>query len=208
MRVQSLLPVDRGPSTKVPRADFFTTTAPAARYDRRKGSSFEPYSRHDSYYQQTQQAGRDLAFCPQRPTMPPVSVYLAASHSADRPSGDRPREPLDDEIEQLSAQLERAKAVKATTIASQQQVAPFRRFMEPSTSYGSLHDKYVAPNSYSPLYSSVYAPGVPAMASAARYTYADARPFENASPGAARITERPRESRPSVAAALALLHSA
>ena len=76
--------------------------------------------------------------------------------------------------------------------------------MEPSTSYGSLHDKYVAPYSYSSLYSSAYAPGVPAVASAARYTYADARPFEHASPGAARITERPRESRPSVAANLAL----
>ena len=200
--MQSLLPVDRGPSTEVPRADFLTTTA-AARYDRREGSPFEPYPRRD-FYQQPQQAGRDWAFGPQRPTMPPVSVYLAASPSIDRPSADRPREPLDDEIEQLSAQLERAKALKAATIAPQQQVAPSRRLMKPSTNYGSLHDKYVAPYSYSSVYSSAYSPGVPAVASAARYKYADVRPLEHAfSSGAARITERPRESRPSVAATLA-----
>ena len=66
--------------------------------------------------------------------MLPVSVYLAASPSADRFSVDRPREPLDDEIEQLSAQLERAKAFKAASIAPQQQVAPSRRFLELSTS--------------------------------------------------------------------------
>ena len=121
--------------------------------------------------------------------MPPVSVYLAASPSADRPSGNRLHKPLDAEIEQLSAQLERAKALKAATIAPQQQVVPFRRFMEPSTSYGSLHDKCVSPYSYSSLYSSAYAPGVPAVASAARYTYVDARPFEDAiSFGAARIS--------------------
>ena len=137
--------------------------------------------------------------------MPPVSVYLAASPSADRPSGDRPREPLDDEIEQLSVQLERAKALKAATLAPQQQVAPSRRFMEPSTSYGSLHNKYVGPYSNSCLYSFAYASGVPAVASAAHYTYADVRPFEHAfSPGAVRITERPRESRLSVAATFVL----
>ena len=76
--------------------------------------------------------------------MPLVSVYLAASPSADRPSGNRPLEPLNDEIEQLSRQLERVKALKTGTIAHQQQVAPSRSFMEPSTSYGLLHDKYVA----------------------------------------------------------------
>ena len=141
--------------------------------------------------------------------MPTVSVYLAASPSADRPSGDRPREPLNHESEQLRAQLERAKALKAATIAPHQQVAPSRRFMGPSTSYGSHHDKYVAPYSYSSLYSSAYAPNVPAVASAARYPYADARPFEHAfSPGATRIAERPRESRPSVAVTLALPPSA
>ena len=81
--------------------------------------------------------------------------------------------------------------------------------MEPSTSYGSLPDKYVAPYSNSSLNSSAYAPGMPAVASAARYTYANARPFEHAfSSGAARITERPRESRPSVAPTLALPPSA
>ena len=61
--------------------------------------------------------------------MPPVSIYLAASPSADRPSGDRPRELVDNEIEQLSAQLERAKALKAIAIAPQQQAAPSRRFV-------------------------------------------------------------------------------
>ena len=202
-RVQSLLPVDHGPSTEAPQTDFFTTKAPAARHDCREGSPFERYSRRDSY-QQPQQAGRDWAFGLQRPIMPTVSVYLAASPSADRPSADRPREPLDDEIEQLRSQLERAKALKASTIAPQQQVAPARRFIQPSTSYGSFHDKYVAPYSHSSLDSSAYAPGVPAVASAARYTFADVRPFEHASHGAARITERPRESRPSVAATSAL----
>ena len=132
--------------------------------------------------------------------MAPVSVYLASYFSADRP-----REPLDDDIEQLSAQLERAKALIAATIAPQQQVAPFRCLMEASTSNGSHYDKYVAPYSNSSLYSFAYAPGVPAVASAARYTYADARPFEHAfSFGAARITEPPQESRLSVAANLAL----
>ena len=136
--------------------------------------------------------------------MPPISVYLAGS-----PSADRPRELLDDEIEQLSAQLKRAKALKAATTPSQQQAAPLRRLMEPSTSYGSLHDKYVPPYSYSSLYSFAYALGVPAVASAARYTYADVRPFEHAfSPGGARITECPRESRPSVVATTVLPLSA
>ena len=60
-RVQPFMPVDRGLSTQVPRSDFFTTTAPAARYDRRESSPFEPHSRRDSYQQQ-QQAGRDWAF--------------------------------------------------------------------------------------------------------------------------------------------------
>ena len=60
-----------------------------------------------------------------------MSVYFAASLLADRTSGDRPREPLDDEIEQLSVQLERDKPLKATTIAPQQQVGPSRCFMKP-----------------------------------------------------------------------------
>ena len=183
-RVQSLWPFDRGPSTEVPRSDFSSTTAVAARFDRRKGSSFEPYQRRDSYNQQPQQAGRDWAFGPQRPTMPPESVYLAASPSDDRPSADRFREPLDDEIEQLSAQLERAKALKAATAAPQQQAVFPRRFVEPPTSYGSLYDKYAAPYSFS---SSSYVPGVPLVTSAGRYTYADTRPFERAySSGGAR----------------------
>lgn len=42
-RVQSLWPVDRGPSTEVPQSDFSTTAAHAARHDRREGWSFEPY---------------------------------------------------------------------------------------------------------------------------------------------------------------------
>ena len=70
--------------------------------------------------------------------MPPVSVYYAASPSAK--SADCPREPLDDEIEQLSAQLERSKALKAATAAPKQQAAPSRRFGEPPTSYGSLYE--------------------------------------------------------------------
>ena len=136
--------------------------------------------------------------------MPPVSVYYAVSPSADCPSGDRPREPLDNDIVQLSGQLERAKALKAATLAPQQQVAPSRRFMEPSISYGSLNDKYIAPYCNSSLYFFAYAPGVPVVASAASYTYADARLFKHAfSPNAARFTERPRESRPSVSMTLA-----
>ena len=63
--------------------------------------------------------------------LPPVSVYYAASSSADRPSAERPKESLDDEIEQLSAKLERAKPLKAATAAPQQQATPSRRFVEP-----------------------------------------------------------------------------
>ena len=135
-RVQSLWPIDRGPSTEVFLSDFSTTSAFATRFDRREGSSFEPYQRRDSYHQPLQQAGRDWAFGSQRLTMAPVSIYIAASPSADRPSAERPREPLDDEIEQFSAQLERSKALKAGTAAPQQQADPSRRFVEPPTSYG------------------------------------------------------------------------
>ena len=132
--------------------------------------------------------------------MPPVSVYLAASPSADRPSAECLRELLDDEIEQLSAQLERAKALKAATAAPQQKAAPSQRFVELPTSYGSLYDKHAAPYG-APFYYSSHVSGVPLVASGGRYTYADARPFERAySPGGARITERPHESRPSVVA--------
>ena len=144
-RVQSLCPIDRGPSTEVPRSDFFTTTASAVRLDRRESSSFEFYQRRDSYLQQLQQACHDWALGSQRPIMPSVSVYLAASLSADWPSAERPREPLDDEIEQLSAQLERAKALKPATAAPQQQAAFLQRFVKPPTSYGSLYDKYAVP---------------------------------------------------------------
>ena len=50
---------------------------------------------------------------------------------------------------------------------------------------------------------------MPLVASAARYTFADARLFEHAfSPGSVRIAERPRGSRPSVAVTLALPPSA
>ena len=55
-----------------------------------------------------------------------VSDYLAAS-----PSTDRPKEQLDDEIELQSAQLERAKALKAAAAAPLQQAAPIRRNAEP-----------------------------------------------------------------------------
>ena len=117
-----------------------------------------------------------------------------ASPSADRPSIERPREPLDDEI----TQLERAKALKAATAAPQQQAAPSRRFVEPPTSYGSLYDKYAVPISSSV---SSYDPGVPLVASAGRYTYADARPLERSySFGGARNLKRPRASRPLVVA--------
>ena len=127
-----------------------------------------------------------------------VSFYLAASPSADRPSADRPREPLDDEIEQLSAQLERAKALKAATIAFQQQAALSRRFVEPPTSYGSLYDKYAVPISSSV---SSYDPGVHLVASAGRYTYADTRPLERSYFfGGTQTYERPRVSRPLVVA--------
>ena len=102
--------------------------------------------------------------------MPPVSVNFTAS-----PSAERPREPLDDEIEQLSAQLQRAKALKAATAAPQQQAVPSRRFVEPPTSYGSRYNKYAVPISSSVF---LYDPGVPLAASAGRYTYADARPLE------------------------------
>ena len=127
-----------------------------------------------------------------------MSVYLAASLSADRPSAERPREPLDDEIERLSAQLEHAKALRAATAAPQQQAAPSGRFVEPPTSYGSLFDNYDVPNSFSV---SSYNPGVPLLASAGRYTYADVRPLERSySFGGARTFERPRVSRPMVVA--------
>ena len=58
-RVQSLWPFDRGSSTEVPRSDFSTTKAPAARFDRREVSSSEPYRRRDCYYQQLLQDSRD-----------------------------------------------------------------------------------------------------------------------------------------------------
>ena len=81
--------------------------------------------------------------------MPPVSVYLAASLLADRPSAECPRELLDNEIEQLSAQLERVKALKAAIAAHQQQGVCSRRFVKPPTSYGLLYEKYAVPNSSS-----------------------------------------------------------
>ena len=135
-RMQSLWPIDRGRSTKVPRSDRSTTSAPAARLYRREGSSCEPYQRRDSYHQPFHQAGRDWALGSQRPIIPPVSVYLAASPSADRPLAERPREPFDDEIEQLIAQFERAKALKAATAAPQQQAALSRCFVKLPISYG------------------------------------------------------------------------
>ena len=85
--------------------------------------------------------------------MPPVSVYLSATASADRHLADRPRELLDDEIEQLSEQLERAKVFKAATTEPQQQAAPSQRFVEPPPSYCSLYDRYAAPYR-APFYSS------------------------------------------------------
>ena len=130
--------------------------------------------------------------------MHPVLVYLAANLSADRPSADRPREPLDDEIEQLSAQLERAKALKAATAAFQQQAAPSRRFVEPPASNESLYDKYAAPYNF---FSSSYVPGGPLVASADHYTYADVHLFERAYfSGGARIIDGPRKPRFSMVA--------
>ena len=80
-RVQSLWPIDRGPSTEVPRSDFSPTTASAARFDRRENSSFEPYQRRDSCHQQLKQAGRDWAFGPQRP---PVSTIMLSCQFTPR----------------------------------------------------------------------------------------------------------------------------
>ena len=135
-----------------------------------------------------------------------VSVYLAASPSADRLSVELPREPLEEEIEQLNAQLERAKALKAATAAPQQLAAPSRRFVEPPTSYGSHYDKYAVPISSSV---SPYDPGVPLVASSNRYTYANTRPLERSySFCNARTFERPRVSRPLVVAPSAVPPSA
>ena len=126
-RVQSLLPIDRGPPSgapqpfprfgspqdhRLPQSEYYTTTVSAARLDRHERSPFEPYKRGDSYQQQFQQASRDWELAPKRTTLPPVDDYLAAS-----PSTDLPREQLDDEIELPSAQLERAKALKAAAAA-------------------------------------------------------------------------------------------
>ena len=47
--------------------------------------------------------------------------------------------------------------------------------MEPPTSYGSLYDKYAVPISSSVT---SYDPGLPLVASAGSYTYADIRPLE------------------------------
>lgn len=47
--------------------------------------------------------------------MPSVATYLATT-----PSRDLRRPQLDDTVEQFSAQLERAKAFKTVTVASQQ----------------------------------------------------------------------------------------
>ena len=103
-------------------------------------------------------------------------------------------------MEQLSAQLERAKALKAATAAPQQQAAFSRRFVEPPTSYGSLYEVYAVPYRVS-FYSSSHDSGVRLVASDGRYTYADARPFELAySVGGVAITERTQESRPSAVA--------
>ena len=94
--LQSLLPVDRGPQTeapqyqpfprfgatqdhRLPRSEYYTTTASAARLDRHERSPFEPYERGDLYPQQLRQAARDWELAPQRTTLPPVDDYLAAS---------------------------------------------------------------------------------------------------------------------------------
>ena len=120
-RVQSLLPVNRDPQTdapkyqlfsrfgapqdyRLPRSEYYTTTASAARFDRRERSPCEPYERRDSDQQQLQQDARDWESRPQKTTLFPVYNYLAAS-----PTADRPREQLDNEIALLSAQLEHAK---------------------------------------------------------------------------------------------------
>ena len=88
-RVQSLLPVDRGPQTeapqyqpfprfkapqdhRLPRSEYDTTTVSAARLDRHERSPFEPYERGDLYPQQLRQTARDWELAPQRTTLPPV----------------------------------------------------------------------------------------------------------------------------------------
>ena len=96
-----------------------------------------------------------------------------------------------------SAQLERAKVLKAAIAAPHQLAAFSRRFVEPPTSYGSLYDQSAVPISSS-VYS--YDPGVPLVASASRYTYADARMLERFySFGGTRTFERFRASRHLVA---------
>ena len=184
--MQSLLPVDPGPQTeapqyqlfprfgapqdhRLPRSKYYTTTVSAARLDRHERSPFEPYERGDLYPQQLRQAACDWELAPQRTTLPPVDDYLAASYSTYRP-----REQFDDEIELLSAQLERAKALKAAAAAPLQQAVPTRRNAEPPTRYGSLHGQYGALYSIPPVSFSSQALGAPVVASVARNAHADA----------------------------------
>ena len=203
--MQSLWHVDYGPSTEIPQFDFSTKMYSAARCDRREGSSFEPYLHRDSYHQQLQQASGDRAFSIHRSTFIPVSVYLETSLSVNCPSADRLFKPFDDEIEQLSAQFERAssqrepaKAIKAATAAPLQKAILSWRIVTPPTSYCLHYDKYAV--SYS-LYCSIHDFGVPLVAYANRLTYIDAHLFEHAySLLGARIIEYFREQRPSVVA--------
>ena len=111
------------------------------------------------YLQQLQQDARDCESRPKRTTLPLVSDHLAAS-----PSTDRFREQLDDDSKLQSAQLERAKSLKATAAAPLQQAAPIRRNAEPSTQYGSLHGQYNALFSFPPVTFSYQAPDAPVMA--------------------------------------------
>ena len=203
-RVRSPSPLDRRPSTGatsvhlVPWSVYYSTTDFATRYEFCEDPCFELDYRRDRYYQQPHPSDRTEDFAPQLVSLTSVAKYLATS-----PSADRSREPLDDENKQLSAQLERVKALKAASAYPQQQAGPPKRFTKLPSRYLSFQDKYAAPDS-APFYYSSDVSGVLLVASAGRYTYAHARPFERAqSPGGARITERPRESRPSVVRTLA-----
>ena len=211
--MQSFLLVDRGPQTEAPqylpfprfgapqdhrlsRSKYYTTTVSAARLDRHERSPFEPYERGDLYSQQLRQAACNWELAPQRTTFPPVYDSLAASASTDRP-----REQLEDEIELLSARLERAKALKAAAAAPSQQAVPTRRNAEPPTRYGSLYRQYGALYNIPPVSFSSQALGAPVVASVASNAHADALLVErDFSPNGVRITDFPRQSRSSAAA--------
>ena len=166
--------------------------ASAARFDRRKRWPIKPYERRDSYQQQLKQDARYWESRPQRTTLPLVHDYLAAN-----PSTDRPRGQLSDEIALLTAQLEHAKAFKATAAPPPQQAAPTRRNAEPPTRFGSHNTQYGALYSFFPVSFSSQAFGAPVVAPAAGDAHADALLAKRGFlPGSVRIAKLPRQSRP------------